>query len=111
MSTFLPQDSNDNVIPVMRFKSGGAHSISATVSSARNTSAFDTITRVVSLYATVPVYVNFGDNTVTATASDHYFPAGIYYDVAIGGEQTAQAGHVAVLAAEGDGTVYISEKV
>lgn len=110
MSTILPQDSNDNPIPALRLKSDGAHSISASVSSARNSTAFDDATRVVSIYAEEPVYIKFGDSSVTASGSDHYFPAGVYYDFAIGGGRAAHYTHVAVIAASGDGSVYISEK-
>ena len=110
MPTIMPTDSNDNVIPALRLKQGGAHQISATASSARNTSAFDPQTRIVSIYATVPVYVNVGDSSVTADTGDHFFPAGLYYDVAIGGEKTSQSQYIAVLAASDDGDVYISEK-
>lgn len=110
MSTFLPQDSNENPIPALRLKSGGAHSISAGVSSTRNTAAFDTGTRIVSVFATVPVFVKFGDSSVTAANTDHYFPAGVYYDVAIGGDNTAHYTHLAVLAEGSAGTVYVSEK-
>lgn len=110
MSTFLPQDSNANPIPTLRLKSSGAHSISASDTSARNATAFDEDTRVISLYADVPVYVNFGDSNVTANASHHYFPAGVYYDFSVGGDHTAHYTHVAVLRADTDGVVYISEK-
>ncbi|MCF8495245.1 MAG: hypothetical protein K9G62_01100 [Alphaproteobacteria bacterium] len=111
MTTFLPRDSNNTPIPVLRFRSGGAHSLSASGSSTRNATAFDAGTRVIGVYADVPVYINFGGLSVTATATDHYFPAGLYYDVAIGGEETAHHTHIAVLAAEGSGAVYVSEKV
>jgi hypothetical protein len=111
MPTFLPQDSNDNPIPALRLKaSGGAHAISATASSARNSTAFDGATRVVSLYATEPVYVRFGGASVTAAATDHYFPAEVYYDLAIGGDNAAHLTHVAVLRVTDNGTVHVSEK-
>ncbi len=110
MPTILPQDSNDNPIPALRLKSGGAHTISAASTSARNSTAFDAETRVVSVYASVPVYIAFGDDTVTASASDHYFPEGVYYDFSIGGEQAAHSTHMAVLRADIDGPVYVSEK-
>ena len=111
-TTLLPTDADNNPIPVMRLKaSGGAHTISAGASTARNTTAFDSNTRVVSLYATVPIYVRFGGGTVTAAATDHYFPEGVYYDFAVaGGDKGAQASHVAVLAVSATGTVYVSEK-
>ncbi len=110
MTTFLPQDSNDNPIPALRLKDSDAHAIAVSGTSARNSTAFDTDTRVVSLYSTVPVYVVFGDSSVTATTSDHYFPAGVYYDVAIGGEKTKHNTHVAALAVNVSGNLYVSEK-
>lgn len=112
MSTFLPQDANENPIPVMRLKDSGAHSISATTgASARNSMAFDAETRVISLYADVPIYVKFGASDVTASSSDHYFPSGLYYDFALGGDQSGHFTHVAVKATTSNGGVYISEKV
>lgn len=110
MPTLMPRDQNNFPIPALRLKSDGAHNIIASGTSARNSAAFDADTRVVSLYAEVPVYVAFGDSSVTASASDHYYPDGIYYDFAIGGDQTGQATHIAVLAASASGAVYISEK-
>ncbi|MCB1783007.1 MAG: hypothetical protein KDI13_03355 [Alphaproteobacteria bacterium] len=84
--------------------------MAASATAARNATAFDAGTRIVSLYASVPVYVKFGGSTVTATSSDHYFPEGIYYDLAIGGERAAHYTHVSVLRVSSDGDVYISEK-
>ena len=111
MSTKLPLDVNDNPIPALRMKNGGAHVITSGASSVRNSNAFDAETRVVSLYASEPVYVNFGDSSVTASASDHYFPAGLYYDVSLGGDGAPHATHVAVLQVLSAGNVYVSEKV
>lgn len=110
MPTLLPTDLNNNAIPAVRLKNNGAHIINASAVSACNATAFDSDTRLVSLYTTGPVYIRFGDEMVMATASDHYFPAGIYYDFAIGGGAVIQYSHIAVLAADSDCTVYISEK-
>ncbi len=110
MSTFLPQDSNDNPIPALRFKNGGSHSISAGGVSARNATAFADGTRIISVFATAPIYMKFGDAGVSATSADHYFPAGVYYDLSIGGDNTAHYEHIAVLAVDGAATVYVSEK-
>ncbi len=110
MPTLMPTDINDNAIPALRLRASGAHAIAAGAASARNTAAFNAETRVVSLYATVPVFVKFGNSAVTATASDHYYPAGLYYDFALGGDQSGHYTHVAVLRASPDGTVYVSEK-
>lgn len=110
--TSLPLDNDKNPIPALRLKvSGGAHTITASSLSARNSVAFNAGTRVVSVFASGPVFLRFGGSDVTANASDHYFPAGVYYDFAIGGGKVGQSTHLAVLRAEGsDCTVYLSEK-
>jgi hypothetical protein len=112
MTTLLPKDADNNTIPALRLRKNGAHSIAVGATSARNTTAFNDSTKVISLYASVPVYLNFGDSSVTATGSDHYFPSGVYYDIALSGGAGKGSHHdyVAVLRAEEDGTVYISEK-
>ena len=111
MPTVLPTDVNNNPIPAMRLKaSGGAHQVAVTATSARNATAFGSETEIVSLYATGAVYIKFGNSSVTATASDHYFPAGVYYDFSIGGGNVKQYTHVAVLRVDQDCTLYVSEK-
>lgn len=93
-------------------KDDAAHSVAVSATSARNASAFDEDTKVISLYATGPVYLKFGDSSVSAGTSDHYFPADTYYDVAIsgGGGKGVRYTHVAALRADQDCTLYISEK-
>lgn len=110
MSTKLPLDVNDNPIPALRFKSGAAHQITSGASSARNTTAFADTTRVIGLYTTQDAYLAFGDSSVTATTSDHFFPAGVYYDIALGGDGSAHHDYLAVLQVASGGTVYVSEK-
>jgi len=111
MTTLLPKDADNNVIPALRLRDGGAHQITATSSSARNATAFSSETKIISLYATEPVYLAFGGSAITASAADHYFPAGIYYDIAISGGsgKGPHYTHMAVLRSETVGTVYISE--
>jgi hypothetical protein len=107
----MPQDSDSNPIPALRLRSGsGAHAITASGTSARNTTAFNDETRVISVFATVPVYINFGDAGITATNTSHYFPEGVYYDFSIGGDNAGHYSHLAVLQVSAGGTVYISEK-
>lgn len=110
LMTIMPSDRDNNLIPALRLRPGAAHVVAATATSARNTTAFNAATRVVSVYATGPVYLRFGDSTVTAASTDHFFPAGLYYDFAVGGGKTAQMTNLAVLRADTDCTVYISEK-
>lgn len=109
--TTLPLDKNSNPVPALRLKAaGGAHTISVSGTSARNSTGFHAATRVVSLYATTDVYVRFGGASVTAAATDHFFPAGTYYDIAIGGGETGHATHIAALQVSSGGTLYVSEK-
>lgn len=109
--TVLPLDSNKNPIPALRLKSsGGAHAITVSGTSARNSTAFADTTRVISLYSTTDVYVRLGGAAVTADSSDHFFPANTYYDIAIGGDDTGHATYLAALQVSGGGTLYISEK-
>ena len=110
--TTLPRDIDDTPIPALRLKaSGGAHSIAASASPAVNATAFSSATRVVSVYATGNVYLRFGGPSVSAANTDHYFPAGVYYDFSIGGGKTGQFTHLGVLRADGsDCMVYVSEK-
>lgn len=112
MTTLLPKDADNNAIPALRLRDNGAHQISVTSTAARNAVAFDDDTKVISLYATGPVYIALGDDTVDATAADHYFPAGVYYDIAISGGsgKGAQNLYVSALSAETDCELYISEK-
>ena len=56
------------------------------------------------------MYLRFGDSTVTAAATDHFFPAGVYYDVALGADGSAHFTHMAALQVTSAGIVYISEK-
>ena len=111
MPTILPTDENNNPIPALRLKDGGAQKINVGATSARNITAFDPDTRVISLYATTPVYIRFGGSTVAAAVTDHYFPANTYYDIAIGGEESKQYGYIAAIRADTDGVLYISEKI
>lgn len=57
MPTLLPLDTDNNPIPALRLESSGAHSISASGTASRNTTAFDAGTRIVSVYADTPVYL------------------------------------------------------
>ena len=110
MTTLLPQDSNDNPIPALRLKQNGAHKITVGTTSTRNSSAYSAETQIIGLYSDVDTYISCGDANVTATTSDHFLPAGIYYDISIGGDHSAHYTHIAALQVTSSGTLYISEK-
>lgn len=110
MPTLLPVDANNTPLPVLRLRPGGAQSVAVTATPARNAAAFDSETRVISLYATAAMFIRFGGGTVTAAATDHYLPADTYLDLSIANDETQSYTHVAAIRAGVDGTLYISEK-
>lgn len=112
MTTLLPKDADNNVIPALRLKNGGAHNVASGTTAQRNTTAFDDSTKIISLFATEAVYIKFGESDVVATTNDHYFPAGVYYDIALSGGagKAAQHNYVSVLQVSTAGNVFISEK-
>lgn len=110
MPTLLPRDDNNTPIPAMRLVSGGAHKINFNATSARNTTAFNATTRVISIFTTRDVYVKTGNSSVTATTSDHFIPANLYYALCLGSDASDRHTHIAALRATEDGTLYISEQ-
>lgn len=110
MKTLLPIDENSNPIPALRLRDMGAHQIAISDTANRNVTAFDAQTTIISIYTTSPIYLKFGDGSVTATSSDHYFPAGVYYDVSIGDDLSGRYTHVSAIQVDSAGVLYISEK-
>lgn len=106
--TTMPLDTLGNPIPTLGYVDGGARTVPIGLVSARNTTAIGADTRVVTLFATSACFIRLGDVTVTAAATDHYFPAGVYYDVAIGPETKDR--YIAALQVSATGTLYISER-
>ena len=108
--TYMPKDRDEFPIPALRLKAGGSTHIDAGATAARNAQPFLSTTRVISLYATGPVFVSCGDASVAATVDDHYVPAGFYMDIAIGGGKVEHTPYISVLRADYDCTVYVSER-
>jgi len=109
--TTLPKDSDNNPIPALALNPNGAHLITVTsATSVKNTNGFDNGTRIISLYATSPMFIQFGDINIDATTSDHFLPAGLYYDFAIGGGKTIHTPYLSAIAVGDSGIIYISEK-
>jgi len=111
MPTRLPTDANNNPISALRLCTDGAHAVAVSGNSARNTVAFNAETRVISLYATTDVYIKFSGNASDgATSASHFFPAGIYYDFAIGDPRNGNYRYIHALRVSADGMIYVSEK-
>jgi hypothetical protein len=110
MTSLLPQDTNGNPIPTLRLKDGGAHKININGTSAKNTAPLSLDTDVIGLYATEDSFIKIGTDTVTASDSDHFIPAGTYFDIALGPNETAQNSYIAAITTGVSGTLYISEK-
>jgi hypothetical protein len=56
------------------------------------------------------VFLRLGGAEVVASAADHFFPFGTYYDLAIGDGKREQDTHLAVVRADADCLLYVSEK-
>jgi hypothetical protein len=110
MPTLMPYDDDFHPIPVLRFKADGAHRIMAGGTSLRNAMPFDPQTRVIGVFSTGPIFLRTGDDSVSASQTDHYLPENTYYDMALGDSRRTLHSHLAVIAATGTCTVYISEK-
>jgi hypothetical protein len=110
MTTLMPCDGNGNPIPALGLVPSGAHALAVGTVSSRNTVPFASTTRVIGLFATVPVFIRTGGAEVQATTIDHYFPAGVLYDIALGNGQTGWHSHIAALRVDGDGILYVSER-
>ncbi len=111
MPTFLPRDEDFQPIPALRLKPDGAHAVAVGDSSARNAAAFAAGTRVIAVHCDVPVFLRSGDATVSASATDHFLPAGTYLHLSVGdNRQSRHHTHLAALAADSaPGTLHISE--
>ena len=120
MTSSMPLDNRGNVIPCITLRAdGGAHKITTSTSSpARNTVPFKDDTIVIAVWATEDVYIKFLDspNDAPASASDHFYPASVYYNFDLGGrigaayaDPTPGKKYISVLGVSGAGTVYISE--
>lgn len=56
--TMMPQDLDARTIPVLGYRHGdGAHQITIGAASARNTTAFNTNTRAISIFATADCFI------------------------------------------------------
>lgn len=104
--TSMQKDGDGYPIPALRLRDDNAHSITVTSASARNTTAFESDTRVISVYATEDMYVRVGGSDVEATDQHHFIPKFIYLDVAIREEDT----HIAAIRSTVDGVLKVSEK-
>lgn len=105
--TSLPRDADGAPIQVAGL--GAAHKITVTAASARNATAFSE--GILTLYATIGMFIKPGGASVAATNADHYLPPGIPTDISIGGSKNASLTHLAAIRDGGaDGILYISER-
>lgn len=108
-TTMMPTDANGNSIPCLGYrKNDGAHTIAINANSNRNTTPFNQSTRIVTVFATVNCFFELGNDTVTATTSRHFLPAGIMIDIDLGGKDIDS--YMAVIRSATDGSLYISER-
>lgn len=108
MSTLLPLDENGRALPVLRLRADGAHEIAATAA-AQRIGPFAADTRVIGVYATGPVRIATGNDTVTAVTDGHYLPEGVHLSLSLGGDAAGRHDHLSALAEAADCRVYVSE--
>lgn len=111
VATAAPVGTNGEILQVLRYRQGTgfAHQVSLTTASARNSTGFNSETRVVEIRSTVDAFFQQGDGTITATTGGHFLPANTDRLVALGGDNQTQYTHIAAILASGTGTLYISE--
>jgi hypothetical protein len=103
MSGLGPRGTSATPVAIL---GGATHAISFTGTSARNTTAFDSKTRVLAgMVADQNCYIEAGDSTVVATTSSTYLASGAVYSFGIDSNIT----HVAVIRATADGTLRFFE--
>lgn len=105
----LPIDNLGHPIPALGYVDGGARTVAIAATSTRTLTPFTPDTTVISVYATVPCFIRLGDNAVTSATTDHYIPASVYQDIAIG-PATKDRYLAAIRAEPTSGTLYISER-
>lgn len=108
MTTQIPCDADGVPIPALRLKADGSHALAVTAASGR-IGPFDPETRVVTVFASAPVFLRSGDADVTAATTDHYFPEGVLMALSLGGAKAGRHTHIAALQAGTGGTLYVSE--
>lgn len=110
--TRMPRDDNSQSIPVLRFRTGGAHQ--AAIDSITATSiTIPAGTRIITLICSVNSYFETGTEGIQATSSSHFIPAGLPFDMSLGSDLSDIDGYhnvVSVIAVSGTGIVYISER-
>lgn len=114
-SAELPRDLRANPIPVLGVVA--SHGIPAQSSSARNGTAFDSGTKVITVIGTVDLWVKLGDGSVvigsvpsapySSTAAPIFIPAGLPVDLSI----KDTSGYLAVIrAGSTDGIAFVWER-
>lgn len=110
MATLMPRDDDLVPIPALRLRPGGAHQLAVGAVSATTVQPFPPGTRVISVFATGPVFLRTGTAGVTASPTDHFIPPNTYLDLSLGNPHTEVHTHVAAIRASTDCTLYISER-
>jgi len=86
MSGLGPRGTSATPVAIL---GGATHAISFTGTSARNTTAFNARTRVLSaMVADQDCFIRVGDSTVTATTADVFLRAGVAYSFGIDSDIT-----------------------
>lgn len=109
----MPSDADGKPIPMLALRPGGAQTIAATDTTARNATGFPTNVSGVMVQNDVPVHLKFGDANVSASAADSYLAANSQVILSLGTEKVSgRFTHLAVLRnGDSNGNVFVSELI
>jgi hypothetical protein len=110
--TRMPRDDNSQSIPVLRFRTGGAHHFNIDSSSA-NFLEVPLGTRVITLCCSVDAYFETGLSGVVASSGSHFIPAGVPFDMSLGTDMSNTGDYhtfVSVIAVSTSGVAHVSER-
>ena len=83
---------------------------SLTLDATPQSTALDTDTRVIGVYATAPARLRTGPAGTVAADTDHYLPAGVYLYLSLGDGRRGWHTHLSAVAAGADtGALHLSE--
>lgn len=109
MGTLMVRDDDGLPLPILRLRPDGAHHLAVTADSGA-IGPFPDEVRVISLYADGPVHLRTGKADVSASQADHFLPAGLYIDLALGPPGAGRHSHLAAMCPSGRCTLHVSER-
>jgi hypothetical protein len=108
-----PRDDGNAPIPVLGLRPNGGQVVTLSGGASHASNQFDHAVRVITIYSTVDCFVEIGNDTVQANASNsHFIPAQFLCDLSLGFDNNASRNskYLAAYSVE-SGSLYISERI